>query len=48
VFSQPKPKEFVVIGLGRFGASVALGLMHDKHTVLGIDRNVTIAQEFSH
>lgn len=48
MFSRPKPTEFVVIGLGRFGSSVALGLMHDKHTVLGIDRDVAVVQEFNH
>lgn len=39
--------EFAVIGLGRFGAAVALALMEHHYTVLGIDRNMRIVQELA-
>lgn len=39
--------EFAVIGLGRFGASVALTLMQNGHTVLGIDGNADIVQRLA-
>lgn len=32
-----KPQQFVVIGLGRFGSSLALELMSMGYEVLGID-----------
>jgi trk system potassium uptake protein TrkA len=32
-----KPKQFVVIGIGRFGASVATTLYEMGHDVLAID-----------
>jgi trk system potassium uptake protein TrkA len=37
-------QEFVVIGLGRFGSSVARALLARGHTVLGIDRNREVLQ----
>lgn len=36
--------EFAVIGLGRFGTSLALALMESGHTVLGIDRDAQLVQ----
>lgn len=39
--------EFAVIGLGRFGAAVALTLMEHHYTVLGIDRNIHIVQDLA-
>lgn len=39
--------EFAVIGLGRFGASVAQTLTERGNTVLGIDRNMQIVQELA-
>ncbi len=39
--------DYAVIGLGRFGASLALKLMALGHSVLGIDRNVTLTQSFA-
>ncbi len=38
--------EFAVIGLGQFGISVARTLTEQGYTVLGIDRNMSIVQEF--
>jgi len=40
-------KEFMVIGLGAFGSSVARGLIHRGHTVLGIDRDPNIVNSFA-
>jgi trk system potassium uptake protein len=40
-------KEFVVIGLGAFGSSVARGLVHRGHTVLGIDRDPAIVNSLT-
>jgi len=40
-------KEFAVIGLGRFGQSVALTLMERGYSVLGIDNNREIVQRMS-
>jgi K+ transport systems, NAD-binding component len=40
-------QEFAVIGLGRFGSSVALTLMSRGHSVLGIDRDPEIVQDLS-
>ncbi len=40
-------QEFAVIGLGRFGSSLALKLMNLGHSVLGIDRNRDLVQQFS-
>jgi trk system potassium uptake protein TrkA len=39
----PKP-EFAVIGLGRFGTSLALTLVKNGYTVLGIDRDRELVQ----
>ncbi len=39
--------EYVVIGLGRFGASLALTLMDKGHSVLGIDRDPEIIQHLA-
>lgn len=39
--------EFAVIGLGRFGASLALTLMRNGYTVLGIDRDPEIVQRLA-
>ena len=39
--------EFAVIGLGRFGASLALTLASDGYGVLGIDRNRQIVQQLA-
>lgn len=36
--------EFAVIGLGRFGSSLALALVAEGYTVLGIDRDQEIVQ----
>jgi trk system potassium uptake protein TrkA len=40
-------REFVVIGLGRFGSSVAETLVHLGHDVLAIDRNAERVQHIS-
>jgi trk system potassium uptake protein len=37
-------QEFAVIGLGRFGSSLAQTLVRSGHTVLGIDRDSTLVQ----
>lgn len=39
--------EFAVIGLGRFGASLALTLMQNGYSVLGIDRDPEIVQRLA-
>jgi trk system potassium uptake protein TrkA len=39
--------EFAVIGLGRFGSSVALSLISRGHTVLGIDQDPAIVQRLA-
>lgn len=39
--------EFVVIGLGRFGASAARALVEDGHNVLGIDNDRALVQEYA-
>ncbi|WP_129627916.1 potassium channel family protein [Candidatus Oscillochloris fontis] len=39
--------EFAVIGLGRFGSSVALSLINRGYIVLGIDRDPEIVQRLS-
>ncbi len=41
------PREFAVIGLGRFGRSVAEHLEANGYTVLGIDLSPQIVQSFS-
>lgn len=40
-------RQFAVIGLGRFGASVAKTLSEKKHQVLAIDADENLVQEFS-
>lgn len=40
-------QEFAVIGLGRFGSSVARTLVERGFTVLGIDRSMRIVQELA-
>ncbi|MBI9044198.1 MAG: TrkA family potassium uptake protein [Anaerolineaceae bacterium] len=42
-----KKKEFAVIGLGRFGSSVAMELTQYGHYVLGIDINSQIVQNMA-
>ncbi|MGM1048709.1 trk system potassium uptake protein TrkA [Paenibacillus uliginis N3/975] len=42
-----KPKQFVVIGLGRFGSSLALELMDLGYEVLGIDRDEEVVEDMS-
>lgn len=44
---KPSRLEFAVIGLGRFGRSVALNLLERGHTVLGIDRDPNIVQQLA-
>lgn len=44
---QNGKQEYAVIGLGRFGTSVALALAQRGNTVLGIDRNMRIVQELA-
>lgn len=39
--------EFAVIGLGRFGTSLALALMASGHTVLGIDQDAQLVQRLA-
>ncbi len=39
--------EFAVIGLGRFGSSLALTLVGRGYTVVGIDRDRALVQEFA-
>ena len=43
----PSTDSVVVIGLGRFGSSVARSLAHLGHDVLGIDENADLVQEMS-
>lgn len=46
--SLPGPRqEFAVIGLGRFGSSLAQTLVERGHTVLGIDRDPALVQAWS-
>jgi trk system potassium uptake protein len=45
-FGQTKP-EYAVIGLGRFGSSVALSLAERGHSVLGIDRDPATVQAYA-
>jgi trk system potassium uptake protein len=45
-FGQTKP-EYAVIGLGRFGSSVALSLAERGHSVLGIDRDPANVQAYA-
>jgi trk system potassium uptake protein len=41
------PHDYAVIGLGRFGAAVALTLMERGHSVLGIDMDRNLVQHYS-
>ncbi|MEW6279489.1 MAG: TrkA family potassium uptake protein [Candidatus Eremiobacterota bacterium] len=41
------PEEFVVIGLGRFGSSLALKLTQMGHSVVAIDHDKKLVQELS-
>jgi len=40
-------REFVIIGLGRFGASLARRLTELGHTVLAIDKDIRLVQDLS-
>lgn len=40
-------KQYLVVGLGEFGAAVARSLAAAGHEVLGVDRNVAIVDEMS-
>ena len=40
-------KSFLIIGLGRFGISLARTLTKEGHSVLGIDNDETVIQKFS-
>lgn len=42
-----KPSQFAVIGLGRFGSSLAKEFVNQGHEVLGIDKNDAIVNELS-
>lgn len=42
-----KPQQFVVIGLGRFGSSLALELMSMGYEVLGIDHQEERVEEMT-
>lgn len=46
--SRVPAREFAVIGLGRFGSSLAQRLVASGHTVLGIDSDDSIVQRYSH
>ncbi|MCG9894736.1 MAG: TrkA family potassium uptake protein [Fimbriimonadaceae bacterium] len=41
-------REFVVIGLGRFGTSLATTLVKEGHSVLGVDTDPNLVQRHSH
>jgi trk system potassium uptake protein len=40
-------REFIVVGLGRFGTSLAKSLVHDRHDVLAIDADYQRVQALS-
>jgi len=44
---KTRKPEFAVIGLGRFGASLALTLVKNGYTVLGIDRDRELVQSLA-
>ncbi len=46
--SKIPSQEFAVIGLGRFGTSLAKSLVQNGHTVLGADRSMELVQRHSH
>jgi len=45
--SKKRNTEFAIIGLGRFGSSLALELMENGNSVLGIDNNAQLVQRIS-
>ncbi|MGV3618861.1 MAG: potassium channel family protein [Fimbriimonas sp.] len=42
-----KNQEFAVLGLGRFGSSLAKTLVERGHTVLGVDRDPLLVQQYA-
>ncbi len=44
---KPKKKQFLVIGLGRFGTSLAKSLCEMGHEVLAVDRNAELVADVS-
>jgi trk system potassium uptake protein len=44
---EKNPREFAVIGLGRFGSSVALNLIKHGYQVIGIDASRAVVQQFA-
>ncbi len=44
---KPRTQEFAIIGLGRFGSSLALSLEAHGHTVLGVDHQPDMVQAIS-
>lgn len=42
-----KNQEFAVLGLGRFGSSLAKTLVERGHTVLGVDRDSALVQQYA-
>lgn len=44
-YPAPHPEAILVIGLGRFGISVATSLIRMGHEVLGVDESATIVQD---
>ena len=44
---KPKKKQFLVIGLGRFGTSLAKALCEMGHEVLAVDRNADLVADVS-
>lgn len=47
LFKQNSEKEYAIIGLGRFGSSLARRLVTLGHTVLGIDNDPRIVKEIA-
>ena len=47
LFSSTRSDSVVVIGLGRFGASVAESLIDMGHEVLGLDEDASLVQNWS-
>ena len=45
--SNHKPNEFIVIGLGRFGSSLAMSLTAYNHDVLAVDSDMKRVQQLS-
>jgi len=44
---MPKRKSYLVIGLGRFGTSLAKALVEEGQEVMGVDANQVVAQRLS-